>query len=64
MTEPLRRRSHLDQALLTLGVALVVAELLIVAFGDDVRCRWPRRPALDGIGVDARQRPTRRTGWR
>lgn len=35
MTEPLRRRSHLDQALLTLGVALVVAELLIIAFGDD-----------------------------
>lgn len=27
---------HLDQALLTLGVALVVSELLAVAFGDDV----------------------------
>lgn len=35
MTAPLRRRSHLDQALLTLGVAFVVAELLIIAFGDD-----------------------------
>jgi len=28
MTQPLARRPHLDQALLTLGVALVVAELL------------------------------------
>jgi branched-chain amino acid transport system permease protein len=37
MVEPLARRSHLDQALLTLGVALVVAELLSLAFGDDVR---------------------------
>lgn len=35
MTEPLSRRSHLDQALLTLGVALVGAELLILLFGDD-----------------------------
>lgn len=35
MTEPLRHRSHLDQALLTLGIALVTAELLIIVFGDD-----------------------------
>jgi branched-chain amino acid transport system permease protein len=47
MTEPLRRRTHLDQALLTLGVALVVAELLVVAFGDDpLRVSAP--PGLDG----------------
>jgi branched-chain amino acid transport system permease protein len=47
MTEPLRRRSHLDQALLTLGVAFVVAELLIIAFGDDpLSVAAP--PALDG----------------
>jgi branched-subunit amino acid ABC-type transport system permease component len=37
VTEPLARRSHLDQALLTLGIALVVAELLTLAFGKDVR---------------------------
>lgn len=37
VTAPLRNRSHLDQALLTLGVALVVAELLTLAFGSDVR---------------------------
>jgi branched-chain amino acid transport system permease protein len=47
MTAPLRRRSHLDQALLTLGVAFVVAELLILAFGDDpLSVAAP--PALDG----------------
>ena len=47
MTEPLRRRSHLDQALLTLGVALVVAELLIIVFGDDP-LSVPAPPGLDG----------------
>lgn len=47
MTEPLRRRSHLDQALLTLGVAFVASELLIIAFGDDpLSVAAP--PALDG----------------
>jgi len=47
MTEPLRNRSHLDQALLTLGIALVVAELLIMAFGDDpLSVNAP--PGLDG----------------
>jgi branched-chain amino acid transport system permease protein len=47
MTAPLRRRSHLDQALLTLGVAFVVGELLIIAFGDDpLSVAAP--PALDG----------------
>ena len=47
MTEPLRRRSHLDQALLTLGVAFVGSELLIIAFGDDP-LSVPAPPALDG----------------
>jgi branched-chain amino acid transport system permease protein len=47
LTEPLRRRSHLDQALLTLGIALVVAELLVVVFGDDP-LRIVAPPGLDG----------------
>jgi branched-chain amino acid transport system permease protein len=47
VTAPLARRTHLDQALLTLGVALVVAELLSAAFGDDVRGVNPP-PGLDG----------------
>jgi branched-chain amino acid transport system permease protein len=47
MTEPLRRRTHLDQALLTLGVAFVAAELLVIAFGDDpLSVAAP--PGLDG----------------
>jgi branched-chain amino acid transport system permease protein len=47
MTEPLRRRTHLDQALLTLGVALVGGELLIIVFGDDPLAVAPPR-GLDG----------------
>ena len=46
MVEPLRQRGHLDQALLTLGVALVVSELLAVFFGRDVRAVNPP-PGLD-----------------
>lgn len=41
MTEPLARRPILDQALLTLGVALVVAEILSVGYGDDVHSVSP-----------------------
>lgn len=36
-TEPLIGRGHLDQALLTLGVALVIAEVISIIFGDDVQ---------------------------
>src|SRR5687767_8396263 len=36
LTQPLRQRGHLDQALLTLGAALVLAEAVIVLYGDDV----------------------------
>ncbi|MQA13588.1 MAG: branched-chain amino acid ABC transporter permease [Pseudonocardiaceae bacterium] len=50
MTEPLAHRSHLDQALLTLGVALVVAELLSIAFGNDVQS-VAAPPGLDGSTV-------------
>jgi branched-subunit amino acid ABC-type transport system permease component len=36
MTQPLAGRGHLDQALLTLGVAFVVADLLFAYFGSEV----------------------------
>jgi branched-subunit amino acid ABC-type transport system permease component len=36
LTQPLGQRGHLDQALLTLGAGLVLAEGVVVAFGDDV----------------------------
>jgi branched-subunit amino acid ABC-type transport system permease component len=60
LTAPLARRSHLEQALLTLGVALVVAELLSAAFGEDVRGVNPP-PGLDGtVAVAGSAYPTYR----
>ena len=41
MTQPLSSRGHLDQALLTLGVAFVVADILFAYFGSEV---LPTRP--------------------
>jgi branched-subunit amino acid ABC-type transport system permease component len=35
MTQPLAARGHLAQAVLTLGVALIVAEVLVIIFGAD-----------------------------
>ncbi|NEK56309.1 branched-chain amino acid ABC transporter permease [Geodermatophilus sabuli] len=46
MTEPLARRPVLDQALLTLGISLVVAEVLSIVYGNDVRSVSPP-PGLD-----------------
>jgi len=45
--ERLRRRTHLAQALLTLGLTLIAADLLSAAFGDDVHAISPP-PGLDG----------------
>ncbi|GLW66656.1 branched-chain amino acid ABC transporter permease [Actinomadura rubrobrunea] len=42
---------HLDQALLTLGVALVVAELLTVAFGSDVHSLPAPVPVDGGVRI-------------
>jgi len=47
MMRPLAARGHLDQALLTLGVALVVGEALTTAFGADVHSVGAPR-GLDG----------------
>ncbi len=60
LTAPLAGRSHLEQALLTLGVALVGAELFSAAFGDDVRGVNPP-PGLDGaVSVAGNAYPTYR----
>jgi branched-chain amino acid transport system permease protein len=45
-TERLARRSHLDQALLTLGVALIAADALSAIFGDEPLAMDPP-PGLD-----------------
>jgi branched-chain amino acid transport system permease protein len=37
MIRPIAKRGHLDQALLTLGIALVVGDLISMWFGNDVR---------------------------
>lgn len=60
MTEPLARRPILDQALLTLGVSLVVAELLSIIYGNDaLSVRAP--PGLaDSVAVVGRSYPTYR----
>ena len=47
MTTPLAGRGHLDQALLTLGCALVLADLVVVACGRDVH-GVAAPPGLDG----------------
>ena len=47
LVERLSRRSHLDQALLTLGLTLIAADGLSIAFGDDVHTVNPP-PGLDG----------------
>ena len=47
MVAPLARRSHLDQALLTLGVALVLAETVVIVFDSDVHAVGAP-PGLDG----------------
>jgi branched-subunit amino acid ABC-type transport system permease component len=36
MTQPLMSRSHLDQAVLTLGISFVVADLLFAYFGSEI----------------------------
>jgi branched-chain amino acid transport system permease protein len=60
MTEPLARRPILDQALLTLGISLVVAEVLSIIHGNDVRS-VPPPPGLDGsVDVAGSAYPTYR----
>jgi len=48
--ERLVRRAHLDQALLTLGLALIAADALSAAFGHDVHTIDPP-PGLDGSAL-------------
>lgn len=47
MVRPVASRGHLDQALLTLGIALVVADLLSMQFGNEVQT-IPAPVGLDG----------------
>ncbi|WP_324277840.1 branched-chain amino acid ABC transporter permease [Blastococcus brunescens] len=60
LTEPLARRPILDQALLTLGISLIVAEVLSIIYGNDV-FSVPEPPGLAGsVGVAGSSYPTYR----
>jgi branched-chain amino acid transport system permease protein len=60
LTRPLGTRGHLDQALLTLGVALVVGDLLSARFGNDVQS-VPPPPFLAGsVSIAGREYPSYR----
>jgi branched-chain amino acid transport system permease protein len=60
MTRPLATRGHLDQALLTLGVALVVDDLLSARFGNDVQSVPPPAFLAGGVSIAGREYPSYR----
>ncbi|HEX3212290.1 MAG TPA: branched-chain amino acid ABC transporter permease, partial [Actinomycetota bacterium] len=60
LTRPLAARGHLDQALLTLGVALIVGDLLSARFGDDVQSVPPPAFLAGSVAIAGRQYPSYR----
>jgi branched-chain amino acid transport system permease protein len=60
MTRPLARRGHLDQALLTLGVALIIGDLLSARFGNDVQSVPPPAFLAGSVGLAGHDYPTYR----
>lgn len=60
LVERLARRSHLDQALLTLGLTLIAADALSAAFGDDVHTVNPPPGLDDSVLVLGRAYPVYR----
>ena len=60
LTRPLATRGHLDQALLTLGVALVVGDLLSARFGNDVQSVPPPQFLAGSVAIGGREYPSYR----
>jgi branched-chain amino acid transport system permease protein len=60
LARPLARRGHLDQALLTLGVALILSDLLSARFGNDVQSVPPPAFLAGSVGVAGREYPAYR----
>ena len=60
LTRPLAARGHLDQALLTLGVALVVGDLLSARFGNDVQSVPPPQFLAGSVAIGGREYPSYR----
>ena len=57
LTRPLARRGHLDQALLTLGVALIVSDLLSARFGNDVQSVPPPAFLAGSVSLAGQEYP-------
>lgn len=51
LTQPLARRGHLDQAVLTLGITFIVADLLAAAFGGEVLPTDPPTPLRGSVAL-------------
>ena len=60
LTRPLATRGHLDQALLTLGVALIVGDLLSARFGNDVQSVPPPQLLAGSVAIGGREYPSYR----
>ena len=60
LTRPLATRGHLDQALLTLGVALIVGDLLSARFGNDVQSVPPPQFLAGSVAIGGREYPSYR----
>jgi branched-chain amino acid transport system permease protein len=60
LTRPLAGRGHLDQALLTLGVALIVGDLLSARFGNDVQSVPPPQFLAGSVAIGGREYPSYR----
>ncbi|HET6391236.1 MAG TPA: branched-chain amino acid ABC transporter permease [Blastococcus sp.] len=60
LTEPLARRPHLDQALLTLGISLIVAEVLSIIYGNDVFSVPPPPGLADSVDIAGSSYPAYR----
>ena len=62
MTAPLVRRGHLDQALLTLGLSLVISELLLEMFGRNDHAVAVPKGLADSVVIFGAQYPVYRLG--
>lgn len=58
--KPIASRGHLDQALLTLGIALVVSDLVSVRFGNDVRSIPAPDPLVGSVSLLGQSYPVYR----
>jgi branched-subunit amino acid ABC-type transport system permease component len=57
MIRPIADRGHLDQALLTLGIALVIGDLISMRFGNDVRSVPAPEPLTGSTSVFGQSYP-------